>query len=305
MSGRELAVPLAESVAVAGVAPASDRFLRRAVRSRLFVTGAVITTIYAIVGSVGLVLLAVPSLHHLYLGENLSVALSAPGSHGLLGTDELGRSMALRLIVGCAVSLGISVSITLVSVLVGGILGLTAGYFGGRYDRIVSGVIDVTWGFPVILLAAVLAGVFQPGVTIVVLAIACINWAGFARILRGEALTLREREFVKASRALGVRSGRIIARHLVPNVVAPTIVLASYYLAVAVIAEAGLSFIGVGIQPPTPSLGGMIADGQNYWTVSSWIVLLPAGVLATLVIGLNALGDGLRDVLDPRLRGRL
>jgi len=163
----------------------------------------------------------------------------------------------------------------------------------------------VTWGFPVILLAVVLAGVFAPGIWIVVLAIACINWAGFARILRGEAITLRDRDFVKASRALGTPPRKVIHRHLIPNVLAPTIVLTSYYLAIAVIAEAGLSFIGVGIQLPTPSLGAMIADGQTYWTISSWVVLLPAAVLATLVVGLNALGDGLRDVLDPRMRGRL
>ncbi len=163
----------------------------------------------------------------------------------------------------------------------------------------------MTWGFPVILLAVVLAGVLAPGIKTVVLAIALIIWAGFARILRGEALSLRERDFVKAARALGVPPLRIIWRHLVPNVVAPTMVLTSYYLAISVIAEAGLSFIGVGIQLPTPSLGAMIADGQNYWSVSAWIVVLPAAVLATLVIGLNALGDGLRDVLDPRMRGRL
>lgn len=287
-----------------GAMPA-DRFLRRAFRSRLFVIGFSITSLYVIVALVGIVLLAVPSLHHDYLQQNLLAAFAHPGSHGLLGTDELGRSMLFRLLAGVAVSLGISVTVTIFAIVVGGTIGLTAGFFGGRYDRIASAVIDVTWGFPVILLAVVLAGVLQPGLDIIVLAIGGIIWAGFARILRGEALTLRERDFVKAARALGVPPLRIIRRHLVPNVVAPTVVLTSYYLAIAVIAEAGLSFIGVGIQLPTPSLGAMIADGQNYWSVSAWIVALPAGVLATLVVGLNALGDGLRDVLDPRLRGRL
>jgi peptide/nickel transport system permease protein len=288
-----------------GTAPPTDRFLRRAARSRLFVAGSALTAVYLLIALGGLVILAVPSLHHTYLNQDLSTAFSAPGSNGLLGTDGLGRSMLSRLVVGIAVSLGISSAVTVFSIAVGGVIGLTAGYFGGRYDQLVSAVIDVTWGFPVILLAVVLAGVLQPGVWIVILAIACINWAGFARILRGEALSLRERDFVKASRALGVPSLRIIQRHLVPNVVAPTIVLTSYYLAVAVIAEAGLSFIGVGIQLPTPSLGAMIADGQTYWAVSAWIVLLPAIALAVLVIGLNALGDGLRDILDPRMRGRL
>lgn len=288
-----------------GAPPPSDRFLARARRSRLFVVGCAITSVYVVLALIGLVILLVPSLHHLYLDQNLSDALSPPGTNGLLGTDELGRSMLWRLMVGCAVSLGVSISVTAFSILFGGAVGLTAGFFGGRYDQAVSAVVDVTWGFPVILLAVVLAGVFAPGIWIVVLAIACINWAGFARILRGEALTLREREFVKASRALGVRPRMIIQRHLIPNVLAPTIVLTSYYLAIAVIAEAGLSFIGVGIQLPTPSLGAMIADGQTYWTISSWVVLLPAAALAILVIGLNALGDGLRDILDPRMRGRM
>jgi peptide/nickel transport system permease protein len=288
-----------------GAAPSTDHFLRRAARSRLFVIGSALTAVYLLIALAGLIMLAIPSLHDTYLNQDLSTAFSGPGSNGLLGTDGLGRSMLSRLVVGIAVSLGISSAVTVFSIAIGGVVGLTAGYFGGRYDQLVSAVIDVTWGFPVILLAVVLAGVLKPGVWIVILAIACINWAGFARILRGEALSLRERDFVKASRALGVPPLRIIGRHLVPNVVAPTIVLTSYYLAVAVIAEAGLSFIGVGIQLPTPSLGAMIADGQAYWSVSAWIVLLPALALAVLVIGLNALGDGLRDVLDPRMRGRL
>jgi peptide/nickel transport system permease protein len=301
MSSQALTKPLPDI----GAPPAADRFWSRARRSKLFLVGFAITALYVVLAVFGLVLLAVPSLHHLYLDQNLSGALAGPGSHGLLGTDELGRSLAWRLVAGCAVSLGVAVLVTAFSIVVGGTVGLTAGYFSGRYDQFASALIDVTWGFPVILLAVVLAGVFAPGIWIVVLAIACINWAGFARILRGEALTLRERDFVKASRALGVTPRVIIQRHLVPNVAAPTIVLTSYYLAIAVVAEAGLSFIGVGIQLPTPSLGAMIADGQTYWTISGWVVLLPAAVLATLVVGLNALGDGLRDILDPRMRGRL
>ena len=278
--------------------------LRRMRRNRLCVFGGTVTLAFLVGGLVGAVMLAVPSLHHLYLQEDLINSLAPPGSHGLLGTDNLGRSLLARSLVGLAISIGVGIVVTTFSVVAGGITGLSAGYYGGRLDQVVSGVIDVTWGFPIILVAVVLAGVFLPGLTVVILAIALINWAGFARVLRGEALSLRERDFVKSARALGVPNLRIIRDHLVPNVIAPTLVLASYYLAITIIAEAGLSFIGVGVQPPTPSLGVMIADGRDYWTVDAWVVVIPGILLAVLVIGLNALGDGLRDVLDPRLRER-
>ncbi len=267
--------------------------------------GLVLTAAFLISGATGLVLITVSSWHHLYLNQDLLAPLKPPlsGSHPL-GTDELGRDLLWRIVAGTGISLAVALIVTAASLLVGAAVGLFAGYYGGRIDAFLSGIIDITWGFPIILLAIVLAGVFTPGLTVVVLGIALINWAGFARIIRGEALSLRERDFVRAAQAIGVPTHKIVLRHLVPNVVAPTLVMGSYYVAITIIAEAGLSFIGVGVQPPTPSLGQIISDGQNYWSVDIWLVVVPGIVLILIVYGLNALGDGLRDLVDPRLRAR-
>lgn len=272
-------------------------------RNRSAVMGGVTTAVFVLFGVVGLVMLAVPRFQNLYLNQDLSKALLPPPAD-LLGTDALGRNLVARVVVGMGVSLGVGLIVTVTSLLAGGALGILAGYYRGRLDTLVSGVVDVTWGFPIILLAVVLAGVLAPGLPTVILAITLINWAGFARIVRGEALSLRERDFVKAARALGVPDWKIMLRHLAPNVVGPTLVMGSYYVAITIIAEAGLSFIGVGAQPPTPSLGQIISDGRNYWSIDAWVVVMPGFVLAMVVWGLNTLGDGLRDVLDPRIRVR-
>ena len=175
---------------------------------------------------------------------------------------------------------------------------------GGKSDLFLSGVVDVAWGFPIILIIVILAGVLEPGLKTVVIGIALINWAGFARIIRGETLKLRELEFVRAAQALGAPTYWIMLRHIVPSVIGPTLVLGSYYVAITIIAEAGTSFIGVGAQPPTPSLGQIIAEGQNYWSQDLWVVAIPGAILVLIVLGLNSLGDGLRDLVDPRLRTR-
>jgi len=267
--------------------------------------GGVVTGMFVLVGLVGLTLLFDPALHHLYLQQDLNASLEPPGTPGYpLGSDQLGRDVLWRIVAGTGVSLGIATMVTLFSVAVGGLVGVAAGFYRGKSDVILSAVVDITWGFPIILLAIILAGVYTPGLVPVVLGIALINWAGFARIIRGDVLSLRERDFIRAARAIGMSNRSIIRSHVIPNLVPPTLVMASYYVAIAIIAEAGLSFIGVGIQPPTPSLGQMIADGQNYWSNARWLVVEPGLALVVIVLGMNALGDGLRDLLDPRLRTR-
>ncbi len=265
----------------------------------------VLTGLFVVVGLVGLLLLAVPALHPLYLKQDLNASLEPPGSNGYpLGSDQLGRDVLWRIVAGTGVSLGIGAVVMTISIIVGGLVGIVAGFYRGKADIVLSAVVDITWGFPIILLAIILAGVFAPGLLPVVLGITLINWAGFARIIRGEVLSLRERDFIRAGRAIGMSSRGIIRRHVIPNLVPPTLVMASYYVAITIIAEAGLSFIGVGIQPPTPSLGQMISDGQNYWFDARWLVIEPGLTLVLIVLGLNALGDGLRDLTDPRLRTR-
>jgi peptide/nickel transport system permease protein len=278
--------------------------LRIFARNRSALFGAIITAAFLLTGSAGLVMIGFSSLHHLYLDQNLSQALSQPLEHGPFGTDPLGRDLLARVVAGIGVSLAIAAIVTALSLLVGGIVGILAGFYGGRIDALLSGVIDITWGFPVILVIVILAGVLSPGLSTVVFGIALINWAGFARIIRGEVMVLREQDFVRAALALGASPLRIMVRHLAPNVIAPTLVMGSYYVAITIIAEAGTSFIGVGAQPPTPSLGQIISDGQNYLTRDVWVVAIPGAVLALIVLGLNAFGDGLRDFVDPRLRTR-
>lgn len=273
-------------------------------RNRAAVVGGVITAAFVLTGAAGLVMIGVSGLHDLYLEQDLRQALKPPLEDGLFGTDPLGRDLLARVVAGTGVSLAIAAIVTAISILAGGIVGILAGFYGGKLDTVLSGVIDITWGFPIILLIIILAGVLSPGLVTVVLGIALINWAGFARIVRGEVLVLREQEFVRAALALGASRWRIVLRHLAPNLVAPTLVLGSYYVAITIIAEAGTSFIGVGAQPPTPSLGQIIAEGQNYLSRDVWVVAIPGAVLAIIVLGLNTLGDGLRDLVDPRLRTR-
>lgn len=278
--------------------------LRALWQNKLAFFGGLVTVAFVLVGIAGLVIVSNRGFQDLYLAQDLSRPLKPPLSTGLLGTDPLGRDLAWRVVAGVGVSLAVAAIVTAISLLAGAVMGVLAGYFGGKLDLVISGVVDVTWGFPIMLLGVVLAGVLEPGLTVVVLAVALINWAGFARIVRGEVLSLRERDFVKAARALGVPDWQIMTRHLLPNIVAPALVMGSYYVAITIIAEAGLSFIGLGAQPPTPSLGQSIAEGRNYLSIDHWVVTVPGGALALIVLGLNALGDGLRDVFDPRLRER-
>jgi peptide/nickel transport system permease protein len=278
------------------------RFVFRHNKAALF--GGVLTALFLLTGIAGLVMIAIPGLHHLYLDQDLPNALQAPPAAGGFGTDPLGRSLVARVVAGTGVSLGIAAAVTAISLVVGGTIGILSGYHRGKVDLLFSGVIDIAWGFPIVLLIVILAGVLSPGLWVVVLGISLINWAGFARIVRGEVLKLRERDFIRAARAVGVPTWKIMVRHLVPNLIGPTLVLGSYYIAITIIAEAGTAFIGVGAQPPTPSLGQIIAEGQNYWARDVWVVALPGAVLALIVLGLNTLGDGLRDLVDPRLRTR-
>jgi peptide/nickel transport system permease protein len=273
------------------------------VANKLALLGGILTIAFFAIAIVGAVILKLAQYHDLYLDQNLRGALKHPGAGGsLLGTDGLGRSMAWRLVAGSAVSLWAGLAVTVLSITVGLALGSVAGYAGGWVDRVISALIDLTWGFPVILVAVIFVGMLQPGLTAVILAISVVNWAGYARIVRAQVLSLKERAFVEAARALGVPTWKIIVRHLVPNMLGTMLVMASYYIAVTVIAEAGLSFIGLGAQPPTPSLGQMVAEGRKFLNKDPWIVILPGTTIALIVLALNTLGDGLRDIFDPRLR---
>ncbi len=270
--------------------------------NKLMLLGAILTTFFVITGIVGLFVLNVPDLSDLWVKQQLSQALKPPLTPGhILGTDNFGRDLFWRIAAGMGVSLLIGVIITFFSMIIGMTLGTFAGYYGGWTDRLIGSLIDLTWGFPVILVAVIFAAMLEPGFAAIILAVSVVNWAGFARIIRAQAMSLRQREFVEAARALGISDVRIMMRHIVPHTVSTTLVMASYYIAVSVIVEAGLSFVGLGLQPPIPSLGQMVADGRNYLSVSAWAAVLPGLTITLVVLGLNTLGDGLRDFADPRL----
>jgi peptide/nickel transport system permease protein len=219
-----------------------------------------------------------------------------------LGTDRLGRDMLARIMYGARVSLAAGVVTVLLATAVGAAVGLVAGYYGGRVDAVLMRVTDATMSFPVILLALILAVTVGPSFFNVVLAIAVILWARYARVIRGQVLTLMELDFIAQARIAGAGAWRIITRHLAPNVMNTLVVLVTLQIGYVIIVEAALSFLGAGIPPPTPAWGSMISEGRDFVTSAWWVSFLPGLAILLVVLAFNLLGDWLRDTLDPKLR---
>jgi peptide/nickel transport system permease protein len=219
-----------------------------------------------------------------------------------LGTDRLGRDMLSRIIWGARVSLTAGVLTVLLASAFGAAVGLVAGYYGGRVDAILMRATDATMSFPVILLALILAVTAGPSFVNVVIAIAVILWARYARVIRGQVLTLMELDFITQARIAGASAGRIIVRHLLPNTLNTLVVLITLQIGYVIIVEASLSFLGAGIPPPTPAWGSMIAEGRDFITRAWWVSFLPGLAILLVVLAFNLLGDWLRDTLDPKLR---
>ncbi len=219
----------------------------------------------------------------------------------LLGTDHLGRDIVSRLIYGARISIVVSVSAVVFSAFLGTIIGLFSGFYGGKIDSVFMRLADVQLAFPFILLAIAIIAVLGPNLQNIIIVMGITGWVIYARVVRAEVLSLREKEYVMAVRALGGSNGRIIFNHLLPNVVPPIIVIITLEMARMIIMEAALSFLGLGIQPPTPTWGGMLADGRVYLITSWWLATFPGLVIMMVVLGINLLGNWLRDMLDPRL----
>jgi peptide/nickel transport system permease protein len=232
---------------------------------------------------------------------DLQRILESPGSQGLLGFDDLGRPILQRLIAGAQTSFLVAFGVVGITALLGTTLGLIAGYRGGIADLLLVRLTDVFLAFPGILLAIALAGVMGPGLDNLIIALSVVGWVGYARLARAQALTLKQRDHVVAARALGSGQRTILIRHLLPLIAAPLIVEATFGVAGTVIAEAGLSFLGLGVQPPAASWGSMIRDGAAYMLMAPHMVLAPGLALLLVVLSLNLLGDRLRDRWDSRL----
>jgi peptide/nickel transport system permease protein len=237
------------------------------------------------------------------IDQDLSRRMKPPGQAYLLGTDDFGRDILSRIIWGSRISLAVAAAAIVIGALVGSIVGLAAGYFGGGCDHLLMRSMDIMMAFPTLLLAITLVAVLGGGLGNLVVAIGVANIPQFGRIVRGEVLRIKLLDYVGAARGLGASHLRIILRHLVPNVWPVLIVLMSLRVSVAILSEASLSFLGLGIRPPAPSWGSMVAEGQKFIVLAPWVALVPGLAIMALVLGLNLFGDGLRDVLDPRLRG--
>lgn len=220
----------------------------------------------------------------------------------MLGTDQLGRDVASRILFGARVSMLVGILAVGISGTLGVTLGLVSGYLGGWAEVVIMRIADVQLAMPWILLAILIVAVVGAGLQNVILVLGVVGWVTYARIVRGSVMVLREKEFVEAARALGAGSGRIIIRHILPNVFSPIVVIATFNVASAIIGEAALSFLGLGVEPGIPTWGGMLADGRAYLASAWWLATFPGLAIMVSVLGINLLGDWARDVLDPRLR---
>jgi len=222
-----------------------------------------------------------------------------------MGTDDLGRCLLSRIIYGARVSLQLGVIVVGIITVIGVTLGLISGYYGGIVDEIIMRLVDVVLAFPGIILALAVAGALGPGLFNVMLALAMVGWTGLARVVRGSVLSVKQKEFVESARALGCSDLHIMTRHILPNVMAPVIVLATLDMAFIILAAAGLSFLGLGAQPPTPEWGSMLNNGRAFMRTAPHLTTFPGLAIMVAVLAFNFLGDGLRDVLDPRQQREL
>jgi peptide/nickel transport system permease protein len=234
-------------------------------------------------------------------GTSSSGAPVGPGTNGFwLGTDYIGRDLFVRILYGARVSLFVGIFTTAIATVAGVTIGLVAGYFGGVVDTILARFIDTVLAFPFVVLALALAAVFGPSLLIVIGVISFFAWAGISRIVRGQTLSLKEKEYIEAARSLGAGPWRIMFVDILPNLMGPVLVLATLYIPTAIIVEATLSFLGIGIPEPTPSWGSILSEAQNYYQVAWWYVVFPAAALLITTLAFNLLGDGIRDAMDPR-----
>ena len=240
--------------------------------------------------------------HNPLLGDTRTAYLQSPGGQFLLGTDTQGRDVLSRVLYGARLSLSVGVISQSVAILLGVGLGLLSGYYGRWVDALIMRLADITLAFPTLLLLIAVAAAVKPSLPVVFVVIGAVGWAGMARLVRSQVLVLRSSEYVLAAQALGARDRRVLFRHLLPNVRTQVIIAATLGIGAAIMAEAALSFVGLGAQPPTPSWGAMVADGRDLLRVAPWVSFAPGIAIGLAVLGFNLVGDALREIYDPRLR---
>lgn len=232
--------------------------------------------------------------------QDIENRLQPPNSEHLMGTDQIGRDMFSRVLYGARISLKVSVLVVSISLLIGMVMGVVSGYAGGWVDEAIMRLVDLLIAYPGFLFALVIVAVLGPSLLNLMIALAVTGWTGYARIIRGEVLSVKEDEFIKAAQVMGASRSRIMFRHILPNVISPIVVLATLNMGTVVLGTAGLSFLGFGAQPPTAEWGNMLASSRNFLTTAWWLANFPGMAIMLTVLGFNLLGDGLRDVLDPR-----
>ncbi len=276
--------------------------LQRFRRNRLAIAGAALVGLLVIV-AFGSPLLVHFGIIHDPIKQNVDFIESGPGQNGfLIGSDELGRDTLARLLYGSRVSLAVGILVQAIILPIGLLIGLCAGYFGGRIDNLLMRFTDIWYAFPDLLFVLVVVSVFGPSLLTIFGAIALVNWVGLARLVRGQVLSIKEKEFIEAARSSGSAPAKLILKHLLPNSLGPIIVTLTFGIPNAIFLEAVLSFLGVGIQPPTPTWGQMVFDGYEAIYANPTSVVFPALAIGFTLLAFTFVGDGLRDALDPRMR---
>ena len=298
MSQSALVEPSASEASATDLQGARRRWIPILLRWRnpIGIVGAAIVVLTVLTAALGPLLWRVP-----YSAQHYR-RLQPPSLATPMGTDELGRDLLARVIHGAQVSLQVGAVAVLIALTIGLTLGLVAGYYGGTLDAFMMRVVDIGFAFPGLVLAIVITGLLGPSRTNAMIAIGIVYAPAFARVVRASVLEILSRPFVEASRALGSSTPAIMLRHLLPNIVAPVIVMITVYLSTAILSEAALSFLGLGTQPPEPSWGGMLNASRTYMELAPWMTIFPGLAIMVVIMGFNFLGDGLRDVLDPRLK---
>lgn len=281
----------------------TGNFLRALAASKGGLIGAVLLLAFVLLTAAA-PLLPVPGPTQSNLRARLqppTLSLAGTGAHPL-GTDNIGRDMLSRILYGGQLTLAVGAAAVVLGGVVGVLLGILAGYRGGMWDRVLMRLVDIQLAFPLMLLALIIAAALGPSVRNLIIVLALTSWTRYARIVRGQTLAVREREFVQSARAIAASPWRIMTRHILPNVMTPALVVATLELARVIILEAALSFLGLGVQPPWPSWGRMLAEGRTYMASAWWIAAFPGLAIMLTVLGVNLLGDWLRDYFDPKLK---